>query len=522
MQDALNQLSPELKEIFSPLFDDNKRLQIENVLLREQLRLALIDKYGPRSEKLSDGQLEFLQGEPSVTSAEVEQEGAQAEEPKTKRECKKKHPGRVDLPAHLERREVIIPCPPEDCLCGQCDQEKPVFGYERSEELEVDPAYYWVKVVLREKRACREHPEHGVVCAPCPERIIPRGKLADSMIVDVVVKKYGDHLPAYRQSMILNRDADVELSRKTLVDVIMKVGGLLEALIPSLQLDLLAGSYIQADETRVPCQTARVRGKNHCAFMWEYSRPFGPVIFDFQMSRSRAGPEKLLKGFKGVLQSDGYGVYDKLGKGIEYAGCFAHVRREFHRAHKLQKNDPRPLEILGLIGKLYEVEKQARETGATDAERLRLRKERSCKIVENLETRILAIRSEADVLPSSQLAKACNYAMGQWTRVKVFLDHGHVEIDNNWCENGIRPLVIGRKNWMHIGSEEAGPKVAAIASIFETCKRLGVNVRSYLIDVLPKLPEWPSNRVAELGPIAWKARQDLQKPPTLPEPPAGA
>jgi hypothetical protein len=136
-----------------------------------------------------------------------------------------------------------------------------------------------------------------------------------------------------------------------------------------------------------------------------------------------------------------------------------------------------------------------------------MRQEHIGPLVDQLEKRILAIRAEADVLPASQLGKACSYAMGQWARLKGFLEHGQVEIDNNWCENAIRPLAVGRKNWLHVGSEEAGPRVAAIASIFETCRRLGINVRDYLLDILPKLPEWPMNRVAELSPLAWKARQ---------------
>jgi len=371
-------------------------------------------------------------------------------------------------------------------------------------------------VTLREKRACQLHPEGGVICATYPPRILPKSKLSDEMIVDVVVKKYGDHLPAYRQSMILERDADIDLDRKTLINVIMKAGGLLEALIPTLKLDLFEAGYIQGDETTVPCQTAAVRGRNHRAFMWEFSRPRGPVVFEFQMGRSRASPEAFLQGFKGILQTDGYVVYDKLGEGISYAACWAHVRREFHRAHKLQALDPRPLEILDLIGQLYALEEQARKAEATDSQRLAIRQDRSRELVRRLKERIIAIRAEADVLPASQLGKACNYAMGQWERLQLFLDHGHIEIDNNWCENAIRPLAVGRKNWMHIGSEAAGPRVAAIASIFETCKRLEINVRTYLLDILPRLPEWPMSRVAELGPVAWKARQTAENLPVSP------
>jgi len=509
MQDALNQLSPKLKGVFSQLVDDHKRALIEIRMLREQLRLRRIEKFGRRSEKLTDEQLELLEGEPSVAPAEVEQEANQAEEApaKPRRKKRKAHPGRVELPAHLERREVKIPCSPQDCICPHCQGEKKIIGYDRSEELDVIPAQHFVTVTLREKRACPLHPEGGVTRADCPPKIVPKSKLSNAMIVDVLVRKYGDHLPAYRQSMILQRDAGIDLSRKTLISLIMKSGELLEALIPSLKSNLFEGHYIQADETQVPCQSPDVVGRNHRAFMWEFSRPQGPVLFEFQMGRERAIPKKFLEGFKGVLQSDAYAVYDKLGDGIAYSACWAHMRREFHRAHMLAKEDPRPLEIIGKIGKLYKLEDQARVAMITHKERQALREEKSRPLVKELKERILAIRCESDVLPAAQLGKACNYAMKQWTRLELFLGNGQIEIDNNWCENAIRPLAIGRKNWLHIGSEEAGPRVAAITSIFETCRRLNINVRDYLLDVLPQLPEWPMKKVAELSPLFWKPRQ---------------
>ena len=506
MQDALQQLPADLREVFSKLVNDHERVQAENKILREELRLLRIEKYGPRSEKLSDAQLDLLEREPSVVQAEIEQEANQPADPApVATKAKSKHPGRVELPAHLERREVKIACRPEECVCPHCQQEKAIIGYERSEELDVIPAYYFVRVTLREKRACPRHPEAGVACAPVASRILPKGKLSDAVIVDALVKKYGDFLPAYRQSTILKRDANIDLSRKTLVSVILKAGELLQNLMPALRADLFSGKYIQADETPVPCQSPEVVGRNHQAYLWEFSRPAGPVVFEFQMSRGREGPKQFLRGFTGILQSDGYAAYDKLGEGIEYAACMTHARREFQKAHQLQKLDPRPLEILERIGELYAVEAQAREQRLGPAARLALRQQQSSRIFDELGQRIIALRKEADVLPASQLGKACDYALGLWHRLGVFLRDGQVELDNNWCENAIRPLAVGRKNWMHIGSEQAGPLIAAIASIFETCRRLGINPREYLLDVLPRIAGWPARRIAELAPVAWKA-----------------
>lgn len=514
MDIALEQLPQDLRSAVTALLQRAQRLEQENKVLRQVLRLARIEKYGRSSEKLTDEQLSLLDAEPSVTAGEVAQEAALAQAkpeeaagrpPKRQkpRPANLDHPGREKLPAHLERRVETIPCQSEDCHCSVCGGETKVIGYEETEELDIKPIEYFVKVIRREKRACPRHPEGGVSTAACPPKILPKSKLSDRLIIDVLIKKYADYLPVYRQCLGLERDADVEISRKTLVEAILKVGELLQAFRPVLREDLFAGGYIQADESPVPCQSERTKGRNHQAYMWEYSRPGGPVVFDFRMGRQRAGPEEFLKDFTGKLQTDGYAGYDKLGSRITHAGCWTHARRGFHRAQKVAPGEPHSLEILGLISQLYAVEEEARREQMSFACRLQLRQSKSRPLVEQIKTRILAIRQE--VMPKSLVGRACHYALSQWTRLVVFLDHGELEIDNNWCENAIRSIAMGRKNWLHIGSEQAGPKIAAIASIFETCRRLGINVRNYLTDILPKMADWPSNRVAELSPMAWKA-----------------
>ena len=293
--------------------------------------------------------------------------------------------------------------------------------------------------------------------------------------------------------------------RKTLTDAILAAGSLLKPVAGAQRVELLAGGYVQADETTMPCQVPEKTGRNHRAYMWEYSAPGGVVVFDFRMGRGREGPKDFLKGFRGTLQCDGYGAYADLGEGIVYAGCMAHVRREFVDAAKVAPLDPLPAQVVEHIGQLYAVEKQARQAALGPAERLALRQARSAPVMAALKERVVAIRQQ--IPPGNTLAKACDYALGQWSRLEEYLRDGRLEIDNNWCEGGIRPLALGRKNWLHIGSEQAGPKVAAITSIVETCRRLDINLRQYLRDVLPKLGEWPINRVAELTPTAWKAAQ---------------
>jgi transposase len=484
------------------------RLQRIIQLKDEQIRLLNFRIFGPKADQLSSAQMPLLLAEVSLTTGEVDQEAGRPEEQKHNplpraQQPRRAHPGREPLPASLERREEIIPCCPEDCRCPQCGGERPVIGYETREELACEPAHFWVRVIKREKRGSHCQEEQGVATAAAPAQIVPKGKLSNEFIIEVLVRKYREHLPIYRQCATLALEHGIELSRKTLTDAILAAGSLLAPVVGAMRLELLAGGYLQADETTMPCQTGERTGRNHRAFLWEFSQPGGVVVFEFQMGRSRAGPKEFLQGFRGKLQCDGYGAYDKLGAGITYVACGAHVRRGFVDAAKVAPLDPRPAEIIARFAQLYAVEQEARERNLGAAQRLALRQARSAPVMAALKERVVAIRQA--IAPGGKLAQACDYALGQWSRWEEYLQDGRVEIDNNWCEGAMRPLALGRKNWLHIGSVEAGPKIAAIASIVETCRRLDLNVRTYLLDILPRLGEWPINRVAQLTPSAWKA-----------------
>jgi transposase len=489
---------------------ETKVARLERIiqLKDEQIRLLNFRIFGPKSEKLSSAQMPLLLEEVSLTAAEVDQEAEQPAAkkadplPRAKRP-RPHHPGRERLPEHLERREELIPCCPEDCRCAQCGAERPVIGYETREELACVPAQFWVRVIKREKRGSHCLPEQGVATAPTPAQIVPKSKLSNEFIIEALVAKYQQHLPVYRQCATLSEAHAIELSRQTVTGGILAAGGLLVPVVGAQRLELLAGGYVQADETEMPCQTGEKTGHNHRAYMWEFSRPGGIVVFEFQMGRGRAGPLAFLKGFRGKLQCDGYAAYDQLGEGIGYVGCLAHVRRGFVDTAKVAPLDPLPAELIERFAQLYAVEKEAREGRLGPEARLVLRQAKSVPLMAALKTRLVEVRQQ--IPPGGQLAKACDYALGQWSRLEEYLQDGLLEIDNNWCEGAIRPLALGRKNWLHVGSPEAGPKIAAIASIMETCRRLDINVREYLLDVLPKLGEWPINRVAELTPTAWKA-----------------
>ena len=473
-------------------------------VLEERLRLVRIEKYGPGSEKLSDEQLELLELEPGVSSAEVQAE-SQREQLKLPLKAARKHPGRQELPADLPRVEKLISCTPQQCVCGKCGKQTTVIGYESSEQLDVEPAKYFVRVTKREKRACKGCEEQGVQCAPLPARIIDKGLASDRVVIDTVVSKYADHVPLYRQSAILERETGIEMPRATLDGWVMRVGELLRPITAAMGQELLRGDYIQADETPVDVQMHDGRGKNHQAYLWQYSRPGAAVVFDFRMGREREGPKRFLGNFEGILQSDAYGAYDHVGgAGIVHAACWAHARRKFFEAIKLNPKDQTSIRIVAQIDELFAIDEKARKENLTPSDRHSLRLEKDKPLLEQIKAAVQAAR--IDALPKSALAKACNYTLTLWSRLTRFLDYPVLELSNNLAENAIRPIALGRRNWIHIGSKEAGPRVAAIVSVVETCRRLKIHIRDYLGSVLPGLADSSMNRVGELTPTAWAHR----------------
>ncbi|MCW5559068.1 MAG: transposase, partial [Verrucomicrobiae bacterium] len=227
-----------------------------------------------------------------------------------------RHPGRTALPAHLERREEIIPCHPQECTCPVCGQARPLIGYEIREELDCRPAEFFVRVIKREKRGSHCLEDQGVVVAPAPAQIVPKSKLSDAFIIEVLAAKFQQHTPVYRQCAVLFENHRIDLSRQTLNEAMLAAAQLLVPVVRAQAAELRTGSYLQVDETTLPCQTSEKNGRNHQADLWEYGRPAGPVVFDFQMGRGREGPAQFLKGFRGKLQCDGYAAYDHLGEGI--------------------------------------------------------------------------------------------------------------------------------------------------------------------------------------------------------------
>jgi transposase len=473
--------------------------QLKIQVLEERLRRQRIRMLGPHSETLSDLQLELLaEQEPGVTGEEVEAEARRS--PMGSRPPRRPHPGRQRLPENLPRVEQVIPCSSQSCAA--CGQPTTVFGYDESEQLDVEPAHYFVRVTKREKRVCRNCAAGTVTAAPLPERIIEKGLVSDQVVIQTVVGKYCDHLPLYRQAAILEREAGIDIGRATLDGWVIGVGELLEPVVGAMRRDLLQATYLQADETTVPVQMRDGRGADHQAYLWQYGRPGGETVFDFQLGRGREGPRQFLGEWEGILQTDGYQAYQGVGgPKLVHVGCWAHARRKFVDAVKVNPQDGEAVKMVTRMDALFLVERKAREEHAGIEERLEMRR-------AHAEPWVAEIRAACDqvsrtVLPKSALGQAVTYTLNMWAKLRRCLDYGEVELSNNLAENSMRPIALGRKNWLHVGSAQSGPKVAAILSIVESCRRLKAPVSTYLAEVLPGMNRRKLAEVAQLTPAKW-------------------
>jgi hypothetical protein len=276
-------------------------------------------------------------------------------------------------------------------------------------------------------------------------------------------------------------------------------------MVAAMRRELIGGRYIQADETPVDVQMHEGRGKNHQAYLWQYGRPGATVVFDFRLGRGRDGPRQFLGQFEGILQTDGYVAYDQIGgPRMVHAACWAHSRRQFFEAVQLNPQDPVATPIVARMDELFAIDAEARHQGLNVEARHALRQERGRPLLEHIRQQIEAARSRA--LPASVLSKACNYTLTLWQKLTRFLEYPELELSNNLAENSMRPVALGRKNWIHIGSSQAGPKIAAILSVVESCRRLKLPVRDYLAGVLPGLADFPIQHLPGLTPAAWVAQ----------------
>ncbi len=339
-----------------------------------------------------------------------------------------------------------------------------------------------------------------------PPQPIAQGMVGPGLLAEILVNKYEFHQPLFRQEKIFRQQFGVELSRKTMGDWVRQAAELLKPVYRVIREDLQRGSYLQADETPIRYLDPDVKGQSQKGWLWAYSRPGGDVLFEWQLSRSREGPEEFLKNFKGRLQTDGYGVYESLAKErkgeLTLVACWAHCRRNFHEALAESKL---AAWFVRQIGLLYATEKCLRDKIAGPKLRSAVRAWQSRPALERLRRAMELVRRRA--LPEGLLGSAIDYALKRWEALTRFVDDGVLEIDSNLVENSIRPSALGKKNFLFIGHPEAGERSAVIYTLLGSCRRHGINPFDYLKDLFTRLPATKITEITQFTPSAWHQKQ---------------
>ncbi|AFU68596.1 transposase, IS66 family, Orf3 [Psychroflexus torquis ATCC 700755] len=437
---------------------------------------------------------------------EMEPEIAQRQEEEVKekltyerRKRKSAHKGRVPLPQHLPVEEIKI-YPEGDLSDMVC------IGEEITEELEYEPSKYYIKRYIRYKYAPRN--KEGVVIGALPERVIEKGIPGAGLLASILVDKYEDHLPLYRQLQRFKR-ADIPIASSTLEGWTRQSLKILDILYQHLLEDIRSKGYLQADESPIKVIDKKKKGTTHQGYYWVYHCPIDKtVLFDYQSGRSAQAAAHVLSGFKGYLQSDGYSVYDKIGKreGVTHLNCWAHARREFDKA---RDNDKLKAEIaLTFIQKLYKVEAKARENNLNPKERKKLRLDESLGIIDEFGKWMVNQLKDHHILPKSTIGKAMSYSLNRWDQLSAYLYDGVLEIDNNLTENAIRKLALGRKNYLFAGSHDAAQRGAIMYSFFAICKKHEVNPYQWLKYTLENIMSINHKNIKDLYPQNYKKLQN--------------
>lgn len=450
-------------------------------------------RFGVKAETLSPAQRELfaetLATDGAAIAAEMDQAAPTARPPRQRA-------GRQPLADHLPRVEHRHE--PESCTCGQCGQALVLIGEDISEQLDIVPSRFFVNRHIRPQYACRGC--ETVTAAPVAPAVIDGGMASPGLIAWLLIGKYGDHLPLYRLEQIAAR-AGVALARSTLAEWVGRYGVALQPLVDRLAERLHQRGVIHADETPVQ-QLDPGKGKTHRAYLWAYRSndlDEGPplVVFDYQTGRSGEHARHFLADWRGSLVVDDYGGYKALfAQGMTEVGCMAHARRKFHDLYAANSS-PVAAEALRRIAELYAIEAKGRDLDINS--RLGLRDQQALPRLQAMHRWLLQTRQA--VATGSALAKAMDYSLKRWTALARYATTGNLPIDNNAVENVIRPIAVGKKNWLFAGSARAGRRAAAIQSLLGTAKLNGIEPFSWLKEVLEKLPTWPNSRIDELLPL---------------------
>jgi len=481
-------------------------LQAQVSLLSEQLAWLQKQLFGRRSERIvGDADSQTLPLDFGDQGVAPPQEATEEIRYQRRKPVKNRGADTLCYPDHLPVKRVELDVTPEEKICPQTGEPLVRIGEEVSRKLARKAEQFYIIEYVRPKYASRKNPDLGVRTAALPDAVIDRCPADESLLAYLLNAKFADHLPLYRLAEILRR-SQIHISRQTLSKWVLTLGAGLSPLYEAMKARVLESGVVFADESPVRLQ---VPGKGRCrqAYMWVYVGGGGgdpPYrFFEFRPNRNHAHPEETLKNFQGVLHSDKYGAYEKLAErdGIQWCPCMAHVRRKFVEA---ETGDPELRRyVLRKIRHLFLLERVA--WNRSPEERLRIRREYEKPILEDLTRRIKERLLAGGILPKSKFHQALNYTLGLAPHFDNYLNHPDARLDNNVAERAIRPLTIGRKNWLFVGSEDGGRACATLLSLVQTCRNLGINPQVYLEDVLRRIMGHPAQRIEDLLPDLWLA-----------------
>jgi len=503
-QTDLENVNSQLKNENQNLTIKNLELEATNAQLMDYLRLAKQNRFGSKSEKVSDDEGALML--PGM--GQVFDEASVEAEPKKPTKKRAAQGGRKPLPDHLPREEVTHDIQEHEKVCP-CGNVLHCIGKEESEQLEVIPAQVRVIKNVRLKYGCKSC-EDTIILAKMPPQALPKTMAGPGLLAHILVSKYDDHLPIYRQAEIWER-AGVDLDCTTMGRWVMSCGDILMPLVDLMKQDVVASSSVQADETGVQVMNEKGRKNKSKSYMWVFKTAGdknSKILYHYSPSRSSDVISSFLSGFEGYLQSDGYRGYtmfaEKSLHNIINLGCWAHARRKFVEITKVAPKKGVAFGAVKLIAALYKIERETKEEGLSVEEIWKLRQQESKPILEELKKFLL--EHQDAVPPKGLLGKAISYTLKNWEHLIVYLERGDLEIDNNATERCIKPFAVGRKNWLFKGCVKGAESSAVIYSLIETAKNYGLNPYDYLKDVFTRLPLKIVAResLEELLPYNWK------------------
>ena len=500
--DLENEVS-QLKNHNQNLTKKNLELEATNTTLMHYLKLAKQNRFGRKSEKVSDENTPMFPG-----MGQVFDEASVEIEPKKPAKKRAAQGGRKPLPDHLPREEVTHDIQEHEKVCP-CGHPLKCIGKEESEQLEVIPAQVKVIKNVRYKYGCKAC-EDTIILAKMPPQALPKSMAGPGLLAHILVSKFDDHLPIYRQSEMWER-AGVDLDCTTMGRWVMSCGELLRPLVDLMKQDIVASDSVQADETGVQVMNEKGRKNKSKSFMWVFKTAGdknSKILYHYSPSRSSDVISSVINGFEGYLQSDGYTAYTKFSADsslkIINLGCWAHARRKFVEITKVAAKKGVAFGAVKLIAELYKIERQAKEEGLSFEEIWKLRQKESKPILEEL--RKFLLEHQDAVPPKGLLGKAISYTLKNWEALIIYLERGDLEIDNNATERCIKPFAVGRKNWLFKGCVKGAEASAVIYSLIETAKSCGQNPYDYLRDIFIRLPQKNSDgeSLEDLLPYNWK------------------